>query len=297
MKVRKNKLKKEHQDKHQINLTEPDAANMRHVNGKQTLPAYNPQVSTDSKTQLIVANDVVCDRNDFQQFSAQHQAVEENLGSDKDRQFDLDSGYHSLEQLEYAIQNQIDAVIADPTPENRSIKKTPPTVQELLKSRRLMTRSDFVYHSEKDYYGCSAGKKLNFFGIQTKHNKVIRIYKSRSTDCECCSLIKLCHSLNNKTGIRTIRRDEREIFTENMYLKLQSDQAKDRLKRRAMTVEPVFGNLKENLGFRRFHLRGLAKVKGEFNLMCIAHNINKLFKMIGYVSQCVCVSFRVCVFV
>ena len=46
------------------------------------------------------------------------------------------------------------------------------------------------------------------------------------------------------------------------------------------TVEPMFGNLKFNLGFRQFLLRGLKKVKGEYNLMCIAHNLKKIFKYV-----------------
>ena len=49
---------------------------------------------------------------------------------------------------------------------------------------------------------------------------------------------------------------------------------------RRVSVEPVFGNLKENLGFRRFSLCGIKQVKGEFTLMAIAHNLNILFKRI-----------------
>ncbi|SHF15570.1 Transposase DDE domain-containing protein, partial [Desulfacinum infernum DSM 9756] len=44
-------------------------------------------------------------------------------------------------------------------------------------------------------------------------------------------------------------------------------------------VEPVFGHMK-NLGFRGFLLRGLEKVKGEFALMCAAHNISKVARAI-----------------
>src|SRR3989344_8599389 len=43
------------------------------------------------------------------------------------------------------------------------------------------------------------------------------------------------------------------------------------------TAEPPFGNIKHNLGYRYFLLRGLEKVQGEFNLMCIGHNINKIY--------------------
>lgn len=48
------------------------------------------------------------------------------------------------------------------------------------------------------------------------------------------------------------------------------------------TLEPTIGNLKYNLGYRHFLLRGLDKVKGEFNLMCIALNIKKIF---GFVAK------------
>jgi hypothetical protein len=65
-----------------------------------------------------------------------------------------------------------------------------------------------------------------------------------------------------------------------MEKKLETEDAKSRLIIRASTIEPVFGNIKQNLGFRRFSLRDLVQVKGEFNLMCIAHNLNILFSMV-----------------
>jgi len=45
---------------------------------------------------------------------------------------------------------------------------------------------------------------------------------------------------------------------------------------RKHTVEPVFGQIKEARGFRRFLLRGLQNVKGEWGLLCTAHNLLKL---------------------
>ena len=67
-----------------------------------------------------------------------------------------------------------------------------------------------------------------------------------------------------------------------MRQKLQTEDAKQKLKLRSITVEPVIGNLKSNLGFRRFNLMGLLNVKGEFTLMCIAHNLNKLYGLLFY---------------
>ena len=47
---------------------------------------------------------------------------------------------------------------------------------------------------------------------------------------------------------------------------------------RKETVEPVFGQIKEGRGFRRFLLRGLIKVKAEWQLICLTHNILKLYR-------------------
>lgn len=48
--------------------------------------------------------------------------------------------------------------------------------------------------------------------------------------------------------------------------------------RRKVIIEPVFGQIKEGLGFRSFLLRGLEKMKGEWKLVCLTHNLLKLFR-------------------
>jgi transposase len=48
---------------------------------------------------------------------------------------------------------------------------------------------------------------------------------------------------------------------------------------RKSTVEPVFGIIKSVMGFRQFMLRGLESVKREWNLVCIAYNLKKLYAL------------------
>ncbi|MDP6945032.1 MAG: transposase [Myxococcota bacterium] len=62
-----------------------------------------------------------------------------------------------------------------------------------------------------------------------------------------------------------------------MARKLQTPQGRAVYRKRKSTVEPVFGQAKEARGFRRFHLRGLPKVTGEWSLVCTANNVLKLF--------------------
>ncbi len=61
-----------------------------------------------------------------------------------------------------------------------------------------------------------------------------------------------------------------------MAEKLRTPEGKVRYRRRACTVEPVFGIIKSALGFRQFLLRGLQKVSGEWNLVCLAYNCKRL---------------------
>ena len=60
---------------------------------------------------------------------------------------------------------------------------------------------------------------------------------------------------------------------------MDTTESKNTYSLRKITVEPSFGNIKQNLGFREFLLRGLEKVKIEMNLVSITHNLGKIHKM------------------
>jgi len=61
-----------------------------------------------------------------------------------------------------------------------------------------------------------------------------------------------------------------------MRAKLDSDAGRAIYAKRKQTVEPVFGVIKEAMGFRQFLLRGQEKVSGEWELVCLAYNVKRL---------------------
>jgi transposase len=61
--------------------------------------------------------------------------------------------------------------------------------------------------------------------------------------------------------------------------KLKTPEGRKIYRQRACTVEPVFGIIKAALGFRQFLLRGLEKVTGEWNLVCLAYNLKRLHRL------------------
>jgi DDE family transposase len=71
---------------------------------------------------------------------------------------------------------------------------------------------------------------------------------------------------------------------ERMAAKLQTLPGKRVYSQRKETVEPVFGQIKEGRGIRRFLLRGLGSVQAEWSLICATHNLLKLFRS-GWTPQ------------
>jgi LPS O-antigen subunit length determinant protein (WzzB/FepE family) len=65
---------------------------------------------------------------------------------------------------------------------------------------------------------------------------------------------------------------------ERMARKLRTKKGRETYSNRKHIAEPVFGQIKEVRGFRRFLLRGLEKVSAEWDLVCLTHNLLKLFR-------------------
>ena len=91
------------------------------------------------------------------------------------------------------------------------------------------------------------------------------------------------------TGGESHRQNWREYFAEQptpppadaspgvkMADKLRTELGQAIYRLRKCTVEPVFGILKETLGFRQFSLRSLAAVAGAWGLVCLAFNLKRL---------------------
>ena len=63
--------------------------------------------------------------------------------------------------------------------------------------------------------------------------------------------------------------------------RLKTEEGRELYRKRKFKVEPVFGIIKEAMGFRRFMMRGEAQAQGEWGLVCLAYNLKRMFSMIG----------------
>jgi IS5 family transposase len=63
-----------------------------------------------------------------------------------------------------------------------------------------------------------------------------------------------------------------------MHRRVTSSAGRAIYARRKVIVEPVFGQVKQAMGFRRFSLRGLAKASVQWAIVCLCHNLLKLYR-------------------
>lgn len=257
-KIRDAKKKMDENNFTKINATDNDARIMKHKDGSKK-PSYNGQVAVDDKEQVIVAADLVVEENDVHQVKPMIQAIWDTLGY-KPTILLADAGYFSYDNLEFIEEKRIDAYIPDNFFD----------VEESGKSKKFR-KSMFRFNEENDCYHCPAAFMIPYTRIQKRQDQP-DLKQYVCNDCHHCVLKNAC----TKAECRTISRDPREYLLENMRAKLRMEAGQKLYLGRMCTVEPVFGQMKQNRGFREFLLRGRDKVKVEFIMMCIVHNIEKI---------------------
>jgi len=257
-KIKAAKKKMDEEKLKKVNITDPDAKIMKHKDGSLK-PSYNCQVAVDEKEQIIVAADLVDEENDLHQIEPMIENVKETLGY-KPTIVLADAGYFSYDNVQFLLDEEIDAYIPDNFYEVEKRGKT-------KKFRKLL----FTYDEIKDCYYCPAAFEIPFTRIQKRENEPdLRYYV-----CKYCSLCVLKNACTDSKN-RTITRDPREYLMEDMRAKLNTEEGTEQYQKRMYTIEPVFGQMKQDRGFREFLLRGKRKTKIEFLMMCTVHNIKKI---------------------
>jgi transposase len=257
-KIKAAKKKMDEEKLKKVNITDPDAKIMKHKDGSLK-PSYNCQVAVDEKEQIIVAADLVDEENDLHQIEPMIKNVKETLGY-KPTIVLADAGYFSYDNVKFLLDEEIDAYIPDNFYEVEKRGKT-------KKFRKLL----FTYDEKKDCYYCPAAFEILFTRIQKREDGPdLRYYVCKY--CSLCVLKDACTDSKN----RTITRDPREYLMEDMRAKLNTEEGTGQYQKRMCTVEPVFGQMKQDKGFREFLLRGKRKTKIEFLMMCTVHNIKKI---------------------
>jgi len=250
------------------NKTDKDASAMMMKNKVEILPAYN--VLAGSEDQFITGvsvhqntNDATCFSEHLEQMEVQQPMQPDNIIADSI--FGTEQNYELLQQ------KQIGNYMKFPMfhGEQKQRQKNDP-----------FQKDNFGYDAVTDTFTCPNNQQLicqrsyKQTHQRTGYQSLMKEYEC--TSCDGCAFYdKCCKSGKGKN--RTIKVNEKlEGYKSQARENLHSEQGKKLRKRRSIEIESCFGDIKHNMGFRRFHLRGIKKVKTEFTLIAMSHNLRKL---------------------
>jgi transposase len=239
-----------------------------HMRNRKLKPGYNVQIGTEH--QFVTGYSIHQKPGDSTCLIPHLEKVREQLGR-LPRKVIADAGYGSEENYTYLEEQAIEAYVKYGTFDREQKKR------RKIPEREKYWASNWTYDEQQDEFICPQGKRLAYELTSTVRSKngypaERRVYLC--TECDACPVREKC--TQSKYGRRVrfslLLHEFRKVASE----RLQSPEGKDLRSQRLVEAESVFGQLKQNRGFRRFLLRGLDKVKTEWGILCVAHNIAKL---------------------
>ena len=177
------------------------------------------------------------------------QNVKENIKLTKETKVGVDCAYSDGINIKFAEDENVDLYVPSRA-----------QAQEFDGKQQSLNHDKYEYDQKKDELIVD-GKRFRFKGLYIRKDgkKILMYYNDK---------------LKKK-------KDVPFYFRERLRMrdKMEKEESKEVYRLRKCTVEPVIGNIKQNLGFREFLLRGLEKVKIEVNLVSIAHNLGKIWRL------------------
>ena len=244
-------------DKDQCSFTDPEAKMMPQSN-KGWDYAGNCQASMDGAFGIIIAAFVTVATNDKEQAIPLAEATMSNLkeagielpkdenGQDKKIPATADSGYYSKEAAEGVEKAGMDPYMA--TGRQKHNQPVQP-----------VQASDEASQTQQSTTAQPAGTT-----------------EAKPAEAKPAEATEQTPSQPGKKAKKPRKPTAEEQAKQKMTEKVKTEKGRELYSRRKVIAEPVFGQIKEARGFRQFSLRGLEKMNGEWQLICLTHNLLKL---------------------
>ena len=257
-------------ERNSYSKTDPDATFMRMkedaMNNGQTKPGYNLQIATENQfitdfgffpnptdtLTMIPFLSSFCDRYG-------HYAKETCA----------DSGYGSEENYAFMESHDMEAYVKY----NLFHKE-----QKRAFKNDIFRIENLYYNPDGDYFVCPMGQHMERAGV--KHGKTDSGYKTesviyRARRCEGCPLRWGCYK--KRSGNRETEVNHRLMeYKQKARERLTSERGLMHRSKRPIEPEAVFGQMKYNMGYKRFRHFGKDKVTMDFAFFAIAFNIKKM---------------------
>lgn len=245
--------------------TDPDAIFMRMKDG-DFLPAYNVIQGTENQ---FIVNYTLAQSSGESHLLKQH--LDQLVSSVGKLPANVvgDAAYGSEENYAYLKDRSSNAYLKYTGYFNEQTRKH--------KEDRFH-RDNFPYDRATDSFTCPNGQKLIRKSRMVEvrpggYQRITHLYSSK--DCTGCPFARDCKKPDQELRQFSIN-PTWDTFKQQARDRLSTEKGIELKKQRSVDVESSFGDIKYNQGYTRFRLRGLNKVKIEWGLIAISHNLRKI---------------------
>ena len=266
-KIREAKSGAQAQEAARVSLTDPQARIMKQSDGGYA-PSYNVQISTEAAHKVIVGVGVSQSASDYGELAGAVEQIQENLGA-KPAQVVADGGFTCRENILHMEGQEVDFIGSMGEHNEQSAGQ--------LKRRGVEKEfypQAFTYDAQQDCYKCPAGELLQHSGQEQRPGVVQHQYRADAKICAQCQFKEKCCPQNGSKG-RSVTRAVEAPPVRVFIQKMETDQAKAIYRQRGAIAEFPNAWIKDKLGLRQFHVRGLAKVRLEALWACLTYNIQQ----------------------
>lgn len=246
-----------------VHPLEPDARYIKTRRRSMEL-VYNGQIVADHDSGMIVAADAVVDEADNGQLVPMLDHVKETIGTVADENV-ADAGYYSSSQIGLAEERKYE-VMTNPPPSESASERSPDGAP--------YHSSRFVYDEKRNCCICPHGHELTYL-----YNKIQGANKNEFMHFRCRDYKECPHrwecSPSKRGRIIAISVHHRAI--EHQRSKRADPEKKRLLDQRKVVAEPAFAWIKQHFEFRRWTVKGIDNVKAQWDLICTALNLKKLY--------------------
>ena len=249
--------------------TDKDATFMRlkedAMNNGQTKPAYNLQIATEN--QYITNFDLYSNPTDTLTFKPFMQKFKWRHGR-QSQTVTADSGYGSLENYEFIEEEDMIGYVKYNwfhKEQHRPFKED------------AFNPANLYYNKEENYLVCPMGQHMEECGQRqttsdSGYVSVITLYKA--SRCKGCPLASMCKT---SKGDRVVGINHRlNAYKKEAFDLLTSKQGLEHRSKRPVEPEAFFGQMKFDMGYKRFRHFGKEKVYMDFGVYAISANLKKL---------------------
>lgn len=284
-------------------ITDPESRIAKNKEGGFA-PNYNPTATVDADSGIIAAADVI---SGIDEQSHMHDAIntvrDHFLDGDCDRSVEVlaDGLMATGENIAACDDANVD-FYTPAGPENPVYRDDPsePIAADRIADlplrgkcpkageddTRTFDKSAFLYDAEADVYYCPMGKTLTRRSQRKDHTGALRIlYRADKSDCSACPQRAKCFTNSRNQYGRRIECGVHEAAKQAHTRRMQSDESRSKYARRAAVTERPFAIIKRHFGVREFLVRGLEKVRCEWQWLCMAHNIHRLLNLCGSLAR------------